>query len=78
MTRKITVTVSDEAAEILAGVRNVSGYIDSLILRQNHRNTGQAQLIQAGFTITDAGRARARTKLDRARLARSLRRTTGA
>lgn len=71
MTRRISISLPDDIAEVLDGEPNASAYIADAIARKRAQDATARMLTDAGYTFTEEGlrKARARLLAARARLA---------
>jgi hypothetical protein len=63
MTRKLSISLPDDAAEVLDQVPNASAYIADAIRRLHRSDRTRAMMARHGLAITDEGVAAAATRL---------------
>jgi hypothetical protein len=63
MTRKLSITVPDDVAEILDREANASAYVTESIRLRHQREDVRAFLARHGYEVTDAGIKRMRQRL---------------
>jgi hypothetical protein len=63
MTKKITISIPDDVAELLTTVDNVSAYVTESVRRRMRSEQTRESLRRQGFAITDEGVARWRERL---------------
>jgi hypothetical protein len=69
MTRKFSITLPDDLAEMLDGEENASAFIADALRRRRDREDARTFLSRIGYDVTDAGVARMRTRLSAKRSA---------
>ncbi|MDT4986186.1 MAG: hypothetical protein QOI74_280 [Micromonosporaceae bacterium] len=77
MTRRFSISLPDDVADVLDHVDNASAYVaEAIVLRRRHE-TAREVLAEAGYRVTDRGVAAMRGRVSSSEARRAARPATG-